>query len=122
MSAKYAMCNGSPRRNAHEHCTHDGAFSSTLERDRFCRGHQHGVIKVAKRDIPRGGVSFDAGAVAAGVEGDVGALGLSSALLMPVGIRGAGTEWVKVERVVRARRQWSSEGWYRCDYRWRRQC
>lgn len=63
--------------------THHGAFSSTLERDRFCMGSQHGVIKVAKRNVPRGGVSFDAGAVAAGVEGDVGALDLSSALLMP---------------------------------------
>lgn len=41
------------------------------------------MIQVAKQDLPRGGVSFDAGAVAAGVEGDVGALDLSSALLMP---------------------------------------
>ena len=53
------------------------------------------MIKVAKRDIPRGGDSFDAGAVAAGVEGDVGELGLSSALLMPVGIDGAESECVK---------------------------
>lgn len=69
------------------------------------------MLKVAKGDIPRGGVSFDAGAVAAGVEGEAGALALSSALLMP-----GGNQWGRVRvgkravRVVRARRRWSSEG------------